>query len=226
MTVSAIILAAGKGTRMNAQQNKVYMPLGGHSVLSYSLRAFDQVKSIGQIIVVYAPGEELQLQNCLKRNHLNTRVLTVAGGKLRQDSVRQGLSKVASDTQYIAIHDGARPLITAKFIQQLLAKAFETGAVIPALPVKDTIKQVEDNVVLKTLPRNKLYRIQTPQIFNLNLYQKYQNCGDQVTDDASLIEKDYPVSVQPGSSYNLKITTPEDLWFAEAVIRKVEDFKW
>ncbi|WP_279324863.1 2-C-methyl-D-erythritol 4-phosphate cytidylyltransferase [Clostridium sp. 'deep sea'] len=226
MNVSSIILAAGKGTRMNTSSNKILLTLGGHSLLSYSVNIFNKAEKINEIIIVHALNEKKHLIESLKEINFVKPVKYVLGGKSRQESVQNGIKAVDNSCEYIAIHDGARPFISVDFLNDILIKAIETGAVIPALPVKDTIKMVENNKVIGTLERKKLYAVQTPQIFKLKTFLIHQNKQIAVTDDASLIEGNYPVTIFPGSYYNKKITTPEDLLFAEAVIRKVEHLKW
>jgi 2-C-methyl-D-erythritol 4-phosphate cytidylyltransferase len=148
----------------------------------------------------------------------------VVGGKRRQDSVAEGLKRV-KDAEWVVIHDGARPLVTIDLIERGLAAAKATGAAVAAVPVKDTIKTVKkDEIVSQTLLRQNLRAVQTPQVFRLDIIQKaYKDAAGDVTDDAALAEKaGYKVKLYMGSYDNIKITTPDDLAVAEALVKKYE----
>ncbi len=226
MRVSAIVVAAGKGQRMNADQNKVFMPLAGHAVLTYCLRIFDKLDKINEIICVHAAGEAAAIEQCIAEANIQTPVLTVQGGQLRQQSVLNGLALVNSNNDYVVIHDGARPLLTLPLVQNLLAEVQKAGAVIPVIPVKDTIKRINNNTVIETLPRQELFAVQTPQAFHKELLSGLDGDIGLITDEASFVERCHSVAVVAGDVRNIKITTPEDLWLAEAIVRKVEDYQW
>jgi 2-C-methyl-D-erythritol 4-phosphate cytidylyltransferase len=146
------------------------------------------------------------------------------GGKRRQDSVAAGLDRV-DDCDWVVIHDGARPLVTVDLIEKGLAAARETGAAIAAVPVTDTVKIVDDaEIALRTPERRHLRAVQTPQIFRFDIIKKAcEQVSEDVTDDASLVERlGYKVKLYPGSYDNIKVTTPDDLALAEAILKKYD----
>jgi 2-C-methyl-D-erythritol 4-phosphate cytidylyltransferase len=221
--VSAIIVAAGEGQRMG-NVDKMFAPINGRPALARVLDTFQRCKKIDQIIVVMNKQNIEACRRLVKAEGWSKVKDIVLGGKRRQDSVVEGLKRV-KDAEWIVIHDGARPLVTIDLIEQGLEAAQETGAAAAAVPVIDTIKTVEDNeIVDKTLPRQNLRVIQTPQVFRLNIIQKaYKNASGDVTDDAALVEKaGYKVKLYMGSYANMKITTPDDIAVAEALLKKHE----
>jgi 2-C-methyl-D-erythritol 4-phosphate cytidylyltransferase len=215
--VSAIIVAAGESRRMNGI-DKGLAPLAGRPVLSHVLSAFDSCKSIDQIVLVV---NEKSLEACRKlAAGLTTPIEVCLGGKRRQDSVAAGLKKL-KDCDWVVIHDGARPLVTKELIEEGLKAAKETGAAVAAVPVTDTIKVAgDDRIVLETPPRQNLWAVQTPQVFRPGIITKaYQQAKGEATDDAALVERaGYKVKLYMGSYENIKITTPQDLLIAEALI--------
>ncbi len=225
MQVSVIIVAAGSGRRMGSNLNKVYVPLGNHRVLTYSLRSFDSIPEVAELICVCRTTDQELLAECLADAGIKKTVKIVIGGATRQESVNNGLKAMAVSSKFFAIHDGARPFITPQKINTLLQLVQKHGAVIPALPLKDTIKIADDGLVIKTLPREKLIAVQTPQIFKREL-AIFFNTNQAVTDDASFLEGHYPVAICEGDRLNIKLTEPADLWFAETIIRKVAQFQW
>ena len=211
---SAIILAAGSGRRMAADRNKVFLKLADQAIFAYSLNLFLSDSDCKAIILV-GKAEEKQYFS----SYLTDKVTFVVGGDERQDSVRQALSRVASDR--VMIHDGARPFVTLADLTHLKA---HTNAIL-AVPVKDTIKQVnEASQISETVPRQALWSAQTPQIFDTSLiktvHQTAFDAGFLGTDDASLVEQFsiVPVGIVSGSYENIKITTPEDLIFGNAIL--------
>jgi len=142
------------------------------------------------------------------------------GGERRQDSVAEGLKRL-EDCEWVVVHDGARPCLTPELIEKGLAEAKETGAAIAAVPVKDTIKEVEGGFVKLTPGRETLWAAQTPQVFRFELLaQAHEKISDEVSDDALMVEKlGHRVRVYPGSYTNVKVTTPEDLELAEIILR-------
>jgi 2-C-methyl-D-erythritol 4-phosphate cytidylyltransferase len=225
MRVSAIIPAAGSGRRMGGIK-KPYLELAGKPILAYSLIVFQQCSLVNEIVVVVASGDE---QDCI-RDVINLYDIdkvhqVVAGGNTRQESVFNGLRNLSSDTDMVIVHDCARPFVTEEMLRNTLEAAGEWGAATVAIPVKDTIKEADDeNFVTKTLDRHKLWTIQTPQTFEYDLLLRahlyaYEN-GIQVTDDASLIEEleNHRVKLVMGSSENIKITTPGDLAIVSAIL--------
>lgn len=222
---AAIIVAAGSSRRMQGR-DKLWTPLAGRITLARTLDVFEASPLIEHIILVVnaerlADGEAL----CKKEGWHKIATL-VAGGTRRQDSVRIGLDallSIAPDSQWVMIHDAARPLVTSAILEAGLLAAQQHQAAIAAVPVKDTIKQVQQGQVRSTLDRSQLWAVQTPQVFSFPLiYQAHHSPATkgEVTDDASLLEQlGHPVAVFPGSYRNIKITTQEDLLVAEALLQ-------
>jgi 2-C-methyl-D-erythritol 4-phosphate cytidylyltransferase len=201
--------------------DKVLAPLGDRPVISYVLAAFDSCKSIDQIVLVV---NEKSLEACRKliaKEKLSKPIDVCVGGKRRQDSVAAGLKQL-KNCDWVVIHDGARPLVTKELIEEGLKAAKETGAAVAAVPVTDTIKVAGDNrIVLQTPPRRNLWAVQTPQVFRFDIItEAYRKAKGEATDDASLVEQaGYKVKLYMGSYDNIKITNPEDLLIAEALIK-------
>jgi len=219
--VAAIIVAAGESRRMNGQ-NKLLMMLAGKPILTYVLEIFIRSPLIDQVIVSINKTESEQLLNLINSFKQNDKILTCVGGPRRQDSVAAALALV-DGCNWVIIHDGARPMVTQNLIEEGLAAAEETGAAIAAVPVIDTIKLVGKNhLVERTLPRDQLWSVQTPQVFRYNLILQAHRCvSHDVTDDAMMIEEiGESIKVFHGSYSNIKITTPEDLIIAECLIQK------
>ncbi|MBU0728334.1 MAG: 2-C-methyl-D-erythritol 4-phosphate cytidylyltransferase [Proteobacteria bacterium] len=220
---AAIIPAGGSGIRMGLDTPKQFFALGGIPILIHTIRVFTQSPSIGQIIVA-VPEQYLQSTiDLLDKYALQDRCTVVAGGTHRQDSVRAGL-KVLENNPLVAVHDAVRPLISPELIEQTIGKARVTGAAMLAIPVKDTLKKVnEQGGIIKTIDRSTLWQAQTPQVVRADLLRKAfaaaDNDGFVGTDEASLLEHiGLPVTVVEGSERNIKITRPEDLLVAEALL--------
>ncbi|ABY92142.1 2-C-methyl-D-erythritol 4-phosphate cytidylyltransferase [Thermoanaerobacter brockii subsp. lactiethylicus] len=227
MNVSAVIVAAGKGIRMGHTVNKVYLPIAGKPVLYYSLKAFDEIDWIKEIVVVVSKEEmEYCQENVVKKYFFKKPIKLVEGGSERQYSVYNGIINTEGDCEIIAIHDGARPLIEKEIVIKALKEAYLHKAVALGVPVKDTIKVVDGkNFILNTPDRKYLWAIQTPQVFERNLiikaHQRALEDGFLGTDDTVLVERlGYKVKVVEGDYRNIKITTPEDLIVAEAFLKK------
>jgi len=218
--VSAIIVAAGESQRMGGI-DKVLAPLGGRPVIAHVLAAFDSCQSVDHIVLVV---NQKSLEACRKlvaEAKLSKPIEVCAGGKRRQDSVAAGLKQL-KDGGWVVIHDGARPLVTKDLIERGLEAAQKTGAAVAAVPVTDTIKVAgDDQVVLETPIRQKLWAVQTPQVFRFDIItEAYRKAKDEVTDDASLVEQaGYRVKLYMGSYDNIKITTTNDLLIAEALLK-------
>lgn len=220
MKTAAILVAAGSSARMKSGgASKTMMKIGGEPVLSRTLRAFENTACISKIVIVARACDFDAIQ---KASAFVTKPLTITeGGKERQDSVSNGAA-LCGDTEYIAVHDAARPFITPEEIETVCADAEKYGAATLAVPVKDTIKvAAADGTVCATPERSTLRAIQTPQVFRLSLYKEAlclaKNAGKQYTDDCQLIEAaGGKVYLTPGDYKNIKITTPEDLLVAEA----------
>jgi 2-C-methyl-D-erythritol 4-phosphate cytidylyltransferase len=220
---AAIIVAAGDSQRMDGV-DKMFALLHGRPVLARVLDVFQACKRIDQIIVVMSSKN---IEECRRLVALEgwSKVKDVClGGKLRQDSVAEGLKRLKYG-DWVVIHDGARPLVTVDLIEKGIEAAEETGAAAAAVPVTDTIKVAgTDGIVRQTLPRQNLRAVQTPQVFRIDVIQNtYRHVFGDATDDASLVEKaGYKVKLYMGSYDNIKITTPDDLAMAEALLREYE----
>jgi 2-C-methyl-D-erythritol 4-phosphate cytidylyltransferase len=221
--VSAIIVAAGESQRMEGV-DKLFAPLGGNPVLSYVLDAFQNCKKIDQVVLVMGARNIDEGRRIIALGHWSKVTDIALGGKRRQDSVAEGL-KIIKETDWIVIHDGARPFVTIDLIERGLDEAKETGAAAAAVPVTDTIKYVKgSDFVIQTLPRDNLRAVQTPQVFRADVIKNtYKFAGGDVTDDAALVEKaGYKVKLYMGSYDNIKITTPGDLAIAGALLQARE----
>ncbi len=222
--LSTIVLAAGRGRRLNTSVPKPLVKIGNLPVIVYPLRILNRHPDIDEIIVVVSAGNRLAISKALKNYSFKKIKAFVLGGARRQDSVDNGLKAVSAKSDWVLIHDSARPFIDSKSITKVIAAAKKTGAAILGVPVKATVKRVKAGLLVdQTVDRTKLWEIQTPQVFKKELifqaYKKYSR-GD-VTDDASLVEKlGKNVRIVPGSDENIKITTSVDLLFAGEIARR------
>lgn len=221
---TAIIAAGGSGLRMGLAMPKQFAKLAGIPILVHAIRAFQDAPSIHAIIVV-APENFLEQTEKLIENHGLTCVTKlIAGGPRRQDSVFAGLTSLPADCEMVAVHDGARPLISPALIERCILAAGTYGAAIAALPVKDTLKSVgEENLIQHTVDRATLWQAQTPQVVRRDwlekAYEKTAADDFTATDEASLLEyAGLPARVVEGAESNIKITRPEDLLIAEALL--------
>ena len=227
MKFGVVIAAAGRGTRMESSEKKQFIEMQGKPVLYYSVRLFTQIPAVREIIVVTSQ-EDVERTQVLLQEWALPNVTVIAGGKERQQSVHLGLQAL-KQAEYVMIHDAARPFVSEDLIQQIMTKALETQAAIPAVPVKDTIKIVSDSgEVISTPSRQSLWAVQTPQAFRLSLilelHLEAEKAGFLGTDDAMLMEwKHKKVHVVPGDYTNIKLTTPDDLRWGELILRKGND---
>lgn len=223
--VSAIIVAAGKGSRMGAAVNKQFLMLSNKPVLAYTLEAFERAEIISEIIVVVHRDDHKLFKECILPYGFQKITAVADGGSDRQASVYNGLLRVGPESDIIAVHDGARPLVTPAIISASVAAASRYGSACVGVPVKDTIKRVNpDQMVLDTPDRSMLWAIQTPQTFQREILMKAHEKAIaeryRGTDDAVLVERlGVPVRMVMGSYTNLKITTAEDLAVAEAFLK-------
>ncbi|WML24252.1 2-C-methyl-D-erythritol 4-phosphate cytidylyltransferase [Neobacillus sp. OS1-33] len=224
MTYQVILPAAGQGKRMGAGKNKLLLELNGIPVLIHTLRVFEQDEACSGMILAIHPQDEPEFKVLLARYNVTKVITLVPGGKERQDSIYNALKSV-DPNGIILVHDAARPFILKEHIHRLADIAEETGAAILGVPAKDTIKKVDDGVVVETVERSSLWAVQTPQAFRVLLlkeaYEQAEKDDFLGTDDASLVERlKYPVAMVEGDYDNIKLTTPEDLFFAEAILEK------
>ncbi|MCF8002085.1 MAG: 2-C-methyl-D-erythritol 4-phosphate cytidylyltransferase [Halanaerobiales bacterium] len=226
MYITTIIPAAGMGSRMNMRKNKLYINLSGKPVLYHTLKKFINNTFIEEVLVVLQEGEIDHFQNSIF-NILGTnknKIKTVVGGKSRKQSVFNGLKAASDKSDYIIIHDGARPLITDEIINNVIGSLEDEEAITTGVKVKDTIKiKDHNNYVVKTVNRDNLVSIQTPQAFSYELIKEaHQNkfFDKNITDDAYLIElMNKKVKIIEGSYENIKITTQIDLTIAEEILK-------
>lgn len=215
----AIVVGAGNSKRMGV--DKVLLSVAGKPLLAWSVDVCQNCGLIDQIVIVLNE-DSIYLGRDLARKRGWSKVVEVClGGKRRQDSVRQGLKQLWN-CGWVIVHDCARPFLTPELIRDGLEAAQETGAAAAAVPVKDTIKLGDNHgMVVETLRRQQLWAVQTPQVFQFDIISKaHQQMVDEVTDDASLAEHlGYKVKLYTGSYDNIKVTTPEDLVFAEAIAK-------
>lgn len=223
--VAAVIPAAGSSTRMGT--NKLLLPLGDLPVLAHTLLAFEQCALIDEIIVVCREtdivpyGNLAQNFGCTKVKHI------LRGGDTRTQSVLAGLSACSDDIQFVAIHDGARPLIGQEIIVQTISAALESGAAAPVVAMKDSIKRIAQGKILSDVPRDSIAAVQTPQVFRrtliLSALKEALASGVTLTDDCAAVERiGVSVTATQGSYRNLKITTPEDIPMALALLEQEE----
>ena len=223
--VSVIIPAAGKGTRMKAGINKAFLELAGKPMLFRTVMRFAGIEGVGEIVVAVGAAEVAFIRWSLSTIPGLPAVKVVAGGSERQMSVANALKAVSEDADTILVHDAARPLVTKSVIESVIAEAQKSGAAIAAVKAKNTIKRVSaDGVVEDTPDRSTLWEVQTPQGFSrgviMEAYLRAMQDGFVGTDDASLVERmGHPVRVVEGTYRNIKVTSPEDILMAEAMLR-------
>jgi 2-C-methyl-D-erythritol 4-phosphate cytidylyltransferase len=220
----AIIAAAGAGTRMASDRPKQFLLLAGTPVIIHTLKVFEQCASIHEVIVVLPAEESAGFLSMAGKFGLRKVARVVPGGATRADSVNRGLMSIrAATAEIVAVHDGVRPLVTVDEIADTVTAAQADGAAILVAPVTDTIKQVSDRAVVKTLNRGGLRRALTPQCFRYELlreaYQRADVNDPSLTDESALVEQlGHRVRVVEGRARNIKITTAEDLVIAEAFL--------
>lgn len=218
--VAAIIVAAGKGTRMGSDIPKQYMTIAGKTILETTLYKFEKSNEIDEIVLIVNKDDLDYVTDEIAVNYYKLTVVK-AGGSTRTESVFEGIKALSEKTDIVLIHDGVRPFVSYNLISNCVEGAYEFGACVPATDVVDTIKEVsEDNTVTKTLIRDRLKAVQTPQSFEYELlrdcYIKAVTEDEAFTDDASIVEYyGHKVKVIDGLPRNIKITTPLDLRIAE-----------
>ncbi len=225
----AIIPAAGSGSRYGGQIPKQFLEIAGSPIIIHALRRFDECDAIGAIIVALQTDEIERFGRSLSNHNIRKPVHLVRGGAERSDSIMNALEAASKfQPELVAVHDAVRPFVTPELISSVLARAGQVGAAILALPATDTIKEVENGLILRTIDRRRVWRAQTPQAFHYNLLLRANEearaaslPSAMATDDAFLVERlGLPVAVVEGSPNNIKITTPEDLVLAEKIFEK------
>ena len=221
--VAAIVVAAGNSTRMGVP--KQLSPLRGIPVIGRTLLALEESRMVDEIIVVTREEDMLQVYDICKAYTITKATKILKGGATRQESVARGVRVAKEDTAYFAIHDGARPLVTPAVINRVIEAAISCGAAAAAVRVKDTIKQSDENgFIIGTPDRQRLWQVQTPQVFERRLYlqalQQAERENADYTDDCQLVEHvGHPVRLCEADYANIKITTPEDVAYAEGILR-------
>ena len=224
MSISAIIVCGGSSSRMNGV-NKLLLPLGNTNVAGRSMLAFEQCPEVGDIVVVCRERDRKELENTAEKLGIAKLRGFAEGGGTRQESVFSGLKKISPETSLIAVHDGARPLVKPEQIVRTARDAEVFGAAVLGVPVKDTIKVVNDGLITDTPYRPSLYITQTPQIFKRRIYFEAVDFalehGLDFTDDCQLAEAiGVKVCMTEGGYENIKITTPEDTKIANLLLEE------
>lgn len=221
--VSAVVVAGGAGTRFGG--DKLMADMAGIPVLVHTLRAFENSDMIHEIVLVAREDALREMAELCNQYAISKVSLVVAGGQTRAESCCAGVFAVSKQAEIIAIHDGARPLVSGAIIENAVWKAYRHGAAVPAVSVRDTIKKAENGVVTETPDRAGLYAVQTPQCFQADLIRAALSDAVKnapgVTDDCMAVERiGGTIFLTDGSEENIKITTPLDLMLAELILRR------
>ena len=234
---TAIVLAAGQGKRMQSKVQKQYMLLEGKPILYYSLKAFEE-SFVDNIVIVVGKGEEEYVKKEIIDKYGLKKITAITnGGKERYHSVAAGIEAINWDCDYCMIHDGARPFLTQQILKRAIEGAKETKACVVGMPVKDTIKIVDENHDVESTPnRSRVWLVQTPQTFDFSLIknayerliqeeEKLIHNGVQITDDAMVVEyfENIKVRLVEGSYTNIKITTPDDLDVGREYLKMIDN---
>lgn len=220
---TAIIVAAGTGSRFGSTTPKQFLTIAGKPLLIHTLEEFESTTAIDEIIVVVSGDRIDQVWKLFVDHRISKLTSVIEGGANRSESVRNGFNAVRSSTDIVVVHDGARPLVDVSEIEECVEKAEEFGAACLVGKVTDTIKEVDGDFISGTIDRTKLRRALTPQAFRYDLLKRaFTNAdlNDSVTDECCLVEKlGVKIAFVEGSSRNIKITTPDDLVFAAALLK-------
>jgi 2-C-methyl-D-erythritol 4-phosphate cytidylyltransferase len=223
--ISAIIVAAGKGTRMGANVDKLWLEVAGRPVVAHTWRQFNDAACVDEIVLVVRDGMQPHFTELAQKYNFHKPFRLVAGGAERQDSVWNGLLVISLRTEIVAIQDAARPCTTAELIAATIEAARETGAAVAAQPVTDTLKETADGkIISRTVDRSKLWSVQTPQTFRVEVIRRAistaREKGLNLTDDTAACELiGQPVRLVKASTPNPKVTVPADLPFVESLLR-------
>ena len=224
----AIVVAAGKGTRLGGARPKQFLELRGVPVIIHTLRQFERCQEISEVITVLPAEDTAGFESLTKQFELKKAGRIVAGGATRAQSVRNGLDAIA-EAEIVAVHDGVRPFVTPEEIDRVVAAAREKGAAVLTSPVADTIKRVRDGRIVETVSRAELRRALTPQGFRFAILKRayetldeLESSGPEITDDSLLVERlGVAVVTVEGSGRNIKITNEEDLALADALLNSL-----
>ncbi len=225
MRALAILVAAGRGERMGSERPKAFLDLAGEPLLLRAARAFDAAPSVDQVVAVVPQAEREAARTLLEP--IRKLLAVVSGGERRQDSVLEGMKQVpAGFDGVVLVHDAARPLVDVALVERVVREAAACGAALPVLPLADTVKRVRDGSVVETLDRGELAAAQTPQGFRFPLLAEAYEAAFRdrltLTDEAMAVERiGATVHAVPGSPRNRKLTTPEDLAWAEGIVQGI-----
>ena len=222
----AIVVAAGRGTRLGGDRPKQFLEVGGVPIVIHALKQFERSAAINQIVTVLPAEETAGFSSLAQKFGLSKLSRVVSGGATRAQSVLRGLQAI-DQAEFVAVHDGARPFVTAAEIERVMEAARMSGAAVLVAPVADTIKELEGNRIVRTVPRANLRRALTPQCFRYDIlkraYQALEEleaAGVEVTDDSFLVERlGVEIVAVEGSARNIKITREEDLLLAEVLLK-------
>jgi 2-C-methyl-D-erythritol 4-phosphate cytidylyltransferase len=223
MDTSVVIVCAGNSTRMGGV-NKILLPLGERKVIGVTMQAFQSCESVKEMVIVAREADIPEIEAEAAAAGITKLSACTTGGATRQESVINGIRKISATSELVAVHDGARPLVKPEHIEKVIKDASVFGGATLGVPVKDTIKTVEDGLITDTPPRKLLYITQTPQVFRRKLYFEGIDFalehGLDFTDDCQLVEAiGGKVAMTVGDYTNIKITTPEDIQLAEVLLR-------
>jgi 2-C-methyl-D-erythritol 4-phosphate cytidylyltransferase len=226
----AIVAAAGQGRRLGGRRAKQFLELAGVPIIIHTLRRFEQCASIHEVVVVLPQSDAAGFLALAGKYGLRKLARVVAGGETRAESVWRGLQHIrAATAEVVAVHDGVRPFVTPEEISRTVEAAQESGASILVAPVVDTIKEVRDGLLIRTVDRGSLRRALTPQCFRYSIlrraYEQARTLGEDVTDDSLLVEQmGVAVKAVEGDARNIKITRPEDVALAEILLKRNSEF--
>jgi len=227
--VEVVIVAAGRGKRFPESELKQFYPLRGKPILCWTVAKFEECRLVDRIILTVPPDKEEYVREKILSPFKYKKIKAIVeGGEERSDSVFQGLKKTEKDTDIILVHDGVRPLISLSLIEKVIEETNKYGAVSLGIPVKETIKEIKDeNIVVKTLERERLYLTQTPQGFKRDIiweaHKEARKLGWRANDDAGLVERlGQRVKMLLGEEINIKITTSLDLKLAEMLLGEID----
>jgi 2-C-methyl-D-erythritol 4-phosphate cytidylyltransferase len=224
----AIVVAAGKGTRLGGNRPKQFLELDGIPIIIRTLTQFERCREISELVIVLPPDDYDGFLSLLKELGLQKPMRTAPGGSTRAQSVQRGLA-VVGKAEIVAVHDGVRPFVTPDEIDRVVSAARTTGAAILVAPVADTIKEIKDDRIIRTLARTQLRRALTPQCFRFDILKRayaqlveVEAAGIEITDDCLLVERlGVEIAVVEGSGRNIKITREEDLALGQALLQSV-----